>query len=86
MNGETPSQDIRRFFMTSNTKHFPSDLAEGEGGWGVVWDKDEDGNELITHTAYIDRGSSLFSMDLFDEFQEMGQDKLGEITYSYWNI
>ena len=41
------------------TKRMP-DVAEGEGKWEVVFDKYEDGNDLITHSTFTDRGSSLF--------------------------
>ena len=82
----TPSQDIRIFFTASNSKCIPSDLEEVEGELGVVSDEIEHGHERITHSAYTDRGPILFSLDQFEDYLDMGPDKLREITTSYWNI
>ena len=46
----------------------------------------ESGERLdITHPTYYDQGATLFSLDNWEQFQElMDQDKLREITLDYW--
>ena len=67
----------------SNRKCISADV-----GWTEdrVVEKDEDGFELITHPTHTDRGSSLFSLELFDNYHDLSCDKLSEIAANYWSL
>ena len=53
----------------------------------MVFDEIEDRMEqIINYPIFIDRGSELFSLEKFDQFQEVGWDELQEITTNYWRI
>ena len=52
---------------------------------GVVFDEIEDRMEhMVNYPIFIDLGLELFSLETFDQFQEMGWDDLLEITTNYW--
>ena len=83
----TPSQDIRNFFIKSNRKKYDDNRTEGGGGLEVVLGEIGDGQqETINYPMFNDRGPSLFSLETYEQFQDMGQDDLLEITTSYWHI
>ena len=52
----------------------------------VVLKEDEDGFELVNYPTHIDRGSVLFSLNMFDEYQDFSQDELREISRTHWGV
>lgn len=57
-------------------------MTEGE----MVLDTDEDEFHIITHPTYTETGSSLFSLETFELYQDSSQDILREITTYYWSL
>ena len=53
---------------------------------GVVLEKDEDGFEIVNYPTNIDQGSSLFSLNIFYDYQDFSQDDLRDISKTYLGI
>ena len=78
------SSDIRRYFgMTHNSSRIVDNL---HNEWKEVVEKDEDGFEIVNYPTQIDRGSSLFSLNMFDDLQDFSQDELRDISKTNWGI
>ena len=85
MKNGTPYPDISRYFIRSKRSEQSDYDKEGGGKSVMVMDKFEDGQEeIVNYPKYTDRGSILFSLDLFEHFQEMGQDEIKEIISDHW--
>ena len=52
----------------------------------VVSEENEDGPEFINYPTHVDRGSVLFSLNYFDEYQDFSQDELREISRTHWTV
>ena len=77
------SSDIRNYFGKTNNSQHSTDNLQYED---VVLLKDEDGCEKINYPIHIDRGFNLFSLDSYEEYLDLAQDELRDITSTFWGI